>query len=259
MVGDIMEENQGSVLLIANTASYLVTSIKDVLVEHGLNIVTLDTKQEGIRKIENGISVILIYADASVIERNDFIVFAKDYASENSIKVFMIGIPDELANISQIIPVSDVAEKFTRPIDMGAVARTISEYVAKHSIVEKKSILAVDDSGVYLREINAWFGEKYHVTLVNSGLNAIKYLGSHRPDLILLDYEMPVCNGKQVLQMIRSDTECGDIPVIFLTSNSSRDTIIDIMPLNVAGYLLKTLPAEQIKQYIDDFFEKNPK
>ena len=246
---------KGNILLIANTSSYLVTSIREVLESQGLNIVPLDTKQEGIRNITEPVNAILIYADATLMERDDIIIYARDFATEKYIKVFTIGIPDELAVLSQSIPASSIQEKFTRPIDTNEVVRKILEYVENNVLVEKKSILAVDDSGVYLREINSWFSEKYKVSLVNSGLNAIKYLGSHRPDLILLDYEMPVCNGKQVLEMIRSDTECGDIPVIFLTSNSSRDTIIDIMPLNVAGYLLKTSSAEQIKKYVDDFFD----
>lgn len=248
-------EVKGNVLLIANTASYLVTAIAEELKSQELGIIELDSKQPGIRNVTEEIRAILIYADSSVMERDDLAIFARDMASEKYIKIFLVGIPDELAGLSQTIPTSAIEEKFTRPIDVNEVVKHVVEYVETHSSAEKKSILAVDDSGVYLREINTWFSEKYHVTLVNSGLNAIKYLGTHRPDLILLDYEMPICNGKQVLQMIRSDTECGDIPVIFLTSNSSRDTIIDIMPLNVAGYLLKTLPAENIKQYIDDFFE----
>jgi len=252
-----MEENKGSILLLANTSSYLVSSIRDVLHSSGLNIISLDSKQDGIKKVEGRVQAILIYADSTVMARDDLIVFVKDYASENSVKIFMIGVPDELAGLSQIIPTSEIKEKFTRPIDAGEVVKKIDEYVIQKAQKSVKSILAVDDSGVYLREINSWFSEKYQVMLVNSGLNAIKYLGSHRPDLILLDYEMPICNGKQVLEMIRSDTECGDIPVIFLTSNSDRNTIIDIMPLNVAGYLLKTLPAEQIKKYVDDFFEGN--
>lgn len=251
-----MEENKGSILLLANTSSYLVSSIRDVMHENGLNIISLDAKQDGIKKVEERVQAILIYADATVMSRDDLIVFVKDFASENSVKIFMIGVPDELASLSQIIPAVDIKEKFTRPIDAGEVVKRIDEYVIRRAQNSVKSILAVDDSGVYLREINSWFSEKYHLTLVNSGLNAIKYLGNHRPDLILLDYEMPVCNGKQVLEMIRSDTECGDIPVMFLTSNGGKDTILEIMPLNVAGYLLKTQSATEIKKAVDDFFEK---
>lgn len=250
-----MEDRKSNVLLLANSVSYLVTSLKDALEQHNLNIITIDSKEEVIRHIKKTIDVVLIYADESVIARDDLIIYARDIATEGNVSVFLIGVPDEIASLSQLIPLQIIAGKFTRPIDINEVVKKVVDCANKHTAKESKSILAVDDSGVYLREINTWFSDKYKVTLVNSGLNAIKYLGSHKPDLILLDYEMPVCNGKQVLQMIRSDTECGDIPVIFLTSNSDRDTIIDIMPLNVAGYLLKTLPADQIKKYVDDFFE----
>lgn len=253
-----MNETKGNILLLANNASYLVTSMKEALVDDGMNIFSIDSKQDGIRNITETIHAILIYADASVIERNDLIVYVNDFANEKGIKVFMIGTPDELAALSTGIHSSLIEQKYTRPVDSNEIVKNIYDYVTEvaQRKLTRKSILAVDDSVVYLKQINAWFSEKYQVALVNSGLNAIKYLGSHRPDLILLDYEMPICNGKQVLEMIRSDTECGDIPVIFLTSNSSRDNIIEIMPLNVAGYLLKTLPSENIKNYIDDFFEK---
>ena len=46
---------------------------------------------------------------------------------------------------------------------------------------------------------------------------AIKYLALNIPDLILLDYEMPIVDGRQFMQMIREDTEFQNIPIIFLT------------------------------------------
>ena len=122
------------------------------------------------------------------MERDDLVVYAKDYASEKGIKIFLIGSPEELAMLLQKVTVNEVEEKFTRPIDVNEVAEYVANYTSTHNSTEMKSILAVDDSSVFLREINSWFSEKYKVALVNSGLNAIKYLGSHRPDLILLDF-----------------------------------------------------------------------
>lgn len=252
-----MEEGiTSSVLLLANCVSYLVVGLKQALNSHSVNIIEMDSRQDGIKNVFEEVHAIVVYADSMLVQRDDLIIYAKDFAAENGIKIFLIGSPEELATLLQKITAKDVVERFTRPIDVNEVAETISNYVSTHNSVDKKSILAVDDSGVFLREINSWFSDNYKVALVNSGLNAIKYLGSHRPDLILLDYEMPVCNGKQVLEMIRSDTECGDIPVMFLTSNDDRETIVDIMPLNVAGYLLKTQSATDIKKAVDDFFKQ---
>ncbi len=85
---------------------------------------------------------------------------------------------------------------------------------------------------------------------------AIKYLAMNQPDLILLDYEMPVCDGKQTLEMIRSEMEFSNVPVIFLTSKSDKESVMDVMALKPEGYLLKTMEPAQIIQSIDDFFEK---
>ena len=74
-------------------------------------------------------------------------------------------------------------------------------------------------------------------------------------DLILLDYEMPVIKGPQILEMLRSETHTKDIPVMFLTSNSDRESIISVMSLNPVNYLLKSLPRSEIYAKIKEFFE----
>ena len=73
----------------------------------------------------------------------------------------------------------------------------------------KKRLLIVDDSDFMLQTMRDLFGSDYEVTIARSGMSAIRDLAFDRPDLILLDYEMPVCNGKQVLEMIRADREKG--------------------------------------------------
>lgn len=93
----------------------------------------------------------------------------------------------------------------------------------------------------------------------NSSIAAIKSITVNRPDLILLDYEMPVCDGRQTLEMIRSDKDIADIPVIFLTGRGDMDSVKKVMSLKPEGYLLKTLPEKEIKKTIDDFFEKRKK
>jgi len=66
------------------------------------------------------------------------------------------------------------------------------------------------------------------------------------PDVILLDYEMPMCDGKMTLQMIRELEEAKDIPVVFLTGVSEKEHIKAVLGLHPAGYLLKPASAEVI-------------
>ena len=115
----------------------------------------------------------------------------------------------------------------------------------------KKKILAVDDNGPTLRVIKAMLeSELYDVTIVNSGMNAMKAIGKSRPDLVLLDYEMPVCDGRQVFEMIRADDEIKDIPVVFLTGVNDREHIEPILALRPAGYLLKPLDKKKLLETI---------
>ena len=132
----------------------------------------------------------------------------------------------------------------------------IKKYLNKEGKTDKKKILVVDDSNVMCQAMNELLGEAYEISMAHSGLAAIRTIVLNRPDLILLDYEMPVCDGKQVLEMIRSDKDIADIPVIFLTGKVDKQSIKNVLALKPAGYLLKTLNPLDIKKNIDEYFKK---
>lgn len=131
-----------------------------------------------------------------------------------------------------------------------------NEQESREAAKKKKKILVVDDSMVVRQSMKELLQEDYEVTLANSGLSTISSITLERPDLILLDYEMPVCDGSQVLGMIRSEESFADIAVIFLTGRVDRESVSKIVPLKPAGYLLKTLKPAEIKKNIDNYFEK---
>ena len=81
--------------------------------------------------------------------------------------------------------------------------------------------------------------ERYEVAVAISGAQAMTSIGKKRPDLILLDYEMPICDGKMTLEMIRADDDLKNIPVIFLTAVNDRANIEAVLKLKPAGYILK--------------------
>ncbi len=119
----------------------------------------------------------------------------------------------------------------------------------------KKKLLVVDDSEFMLKMMQQLFGKDYEVTTASSGLSAFRSITLCRPDLVLLDYEMPVCKGNQVLEMIRSEKEFADIPIIFLTSKVDRESVSKVVDLKPQGYLSKSLAPELIKKEVDLFFE----
>jgi len=87
--------------------------------------------------------------------------------------------------------------------------------------------------------MQAMLSKKYRVTFASSGTQAIVAVGRAKPDVILLDYDMPVCDGKMTLQMLRSEEETKDIPVIFLTGLADSEHVREVLALRPQGYLLK--------------------
>lgn len=110
---------------------------------------------------------------------------------------------------------------------------------------DRKNILVVDDNAGTLRSIKSMLENDYDVSVAPSGIKAMTMLGRRRPDLIILDYDMPVVDGRQTLEMIRSEEDFADIPVLFLTGVNNREQIQAVLSLNPAGYLLK--PPNQTK------------
>lgn len=131
----------------------------------------------------------------------------------------------------------------------------IKKYLKNDKENIKKKILVVDDSEIVRHAMRQLLENDYEIVLAGSGLSAIHSLAVNRPDLILLDYEMPVCNGSQILEMIRAEKEFADIPVIFLTGRSDRESVQKVISLKPAGYLIKTLKPAEIKKGIDEFFK----
>lgn len=118
----------------------------------------------------------------------------------------------------------------------------------------RKKILIVDDEPMMLRSLKSFLSESFDVSLVASGKNAIEFLFSHKVDLVLLDYEMPEMNGKDVLAQIRATFDFGSIPVIFLTAKSDKDTVMDVMSLHPNGYILKTSSPNEIRSTLYKYF-----
>lgn len=117
---------------------------------------------------------------------------------------------------------------------------------------ETKRILIVDDSPVTLRSIKAMLDKTYHVAVATSGEQALKSIGRERPDLILLDYDMPGWDGRETFEKIREDELVCDIPVIFLTGVADKDHIAAVLKLNPAGYFLKPPVREKLLAAIAD-------
>ncbi|SDB31544.1 Response regulator receiver domain-containing protein [Pseudobutyrivibrio sp. YE44] len=122
--------------------------------------------------------------------------------------------------------------------------------------IDKKHIIVVDDNPVLLRNMRNMLQDKYRVTLATSAAQCMKAMGQDSPDLIILDYEMPVVDGKQTLEMIRAEEDYKDVPVIFLTGIADKEHVDAVLDLKPAGYFVKPPMQTKIINAIENIFLK---
>jgi CheY-like chemotaxis protein len=127
-------------------------------------------------------------------------------------------------------------------------------------------LLIEDDPGDVLITREAFEHHKVHNTLrvARDGQEGLDYLyqrGSHegatRPDLILLDLNLPKYNGHQLLEKIKSDPDLRLIPVVVLTTSAAEEDILRSYRLHANVYVTKPVGFEQfmnVIRQIDEFF-----
>lgn len=215
---------------------------------------------EGMLKIVNPDLVVISLIGAYDVDTSIFFLLSDKYAH---IPVLTIGTKEESDRFFKYYQ-EEQFENLIRPVEntgiMEAVCRRLGleedtvEREAKaesEDLDEKKRILVVDDNGTALRTIKAMLEDTYEIALAISGAQAMTSIGKKRPDLILLDYEMPVCDGRMTLEMIRADEELTSIPVVFLTAINDRENIEAVLKLKPAGYLLKPPVKEKLLSEIE--------
>ncbi|ROQ59561.1 response regulator receiver domain-containing protein [Streptomyces sp. 840.1] len=127
-------------------------------------------------------------------------------------------------------------------------------------------LLVEDDPGDELMTREAFEDNKIRNTLhvVRDGQEALDFLyrrGEYseapRPDLILLDLNLPKYDGRQVLEQIKQDPELSLIPVVVLTTSSAEEDILRSYKLHANAYVTKPVDLDQFiaaVRQIDEFF-----
>lgn len=120
----------------------------------------------------------------------------------------------------------------------------------------KKSIVAVDDSGIVLKMLTKVLGEKYDLHAFSGGKRAVQFLKDRTPNLIILDIDMPEINGYEMLKMIKEKEHLRDVPVIFLTSNNDKNHVVKAVAGGAKDYVVKPIDEEILTQKVQAALEE---
>ena len=112
-------------------------------------------------------------------------------------------------------------------------------------------ILTIDDSKT-IRQIVTKAFRSIDCTVLEAanGVVGLAVASREKPDLILLDYTMPIMDGFEVLARLRGDQELKSTPVIMLTAEAGRETVVRIAKLGVRDYLINPFKEELLLERV---------
>ncbi|EIV94509.1 response regulator [Frankia sp. QA3] len=133
-------------------------------------------------------------------------------------------------------------------------------------LVPVEVLLVEDDPGDVLMTREAFEDHKLrnHLNVVSDGVEALAYLrgegeyaGAPRPDLILLDLNLPRRDGREVLREVKADERLRRIPVVVLTTSEAEEDVLRSYDLHANAYITKPVDFDRfvaVVRHIDDFF-----
>ena len=115
----------------------------------------------------------------------------------------------------------------------------------------QKRIIAVDDSLTNLIALKNILKSQYEVYTVSSAAKMFGLLTKFKPDLILLDVEMPELNGYEAARYLRNNREYKGIPIIFVTSKNDTESEMEGLDLGAVDYIYKPFAAPLLLKRIE--------
>ena len=243
------------VMIVGDRESFLTRTLIKKLSDSRYEPSFVKADVDSIAAAWDNADIITYYIESPELMKRVVFHYLQDRLSESDKRILLIGEKDALDLAKEYIRPVYIEKTYLRPLQAEEFISDLEKFSGKTAEQDSKPmILIVDDDPMYLSVIRDWLRNSYRVQMANSGLQAIKWLGSNKADLILLDYEMPVTSGPQVLEMLRSETETASIPVFFLTGKGDRDSVMQVMSLKPQNYLLKTIEREKLLAVLRDFF-----
>ncbi len=252
-----INEAKKEIMVISAGGSFLAKSLVSKMEAEGVNAVLSGGEISEIGAHREHTELFILFMGEDEDDQTEMLVYLKDLVNDLDRKVILIGEQEQRDMVSKILTEDHIHEWFKRPLVMDDLIKCIRKYIEENTgDKRKKTILIVDDDITYMRTVYEWLKGEYHVGMAANGVQAISYLTRNKADLVLLDYEMPIANGPQVLAMLKNDSETGQIPVMFLTGHGDKESVLSVVGLSPVDYLLKTIDKDGLLKKLSDFFSK---
>ncbi|BCS52684.1 two-component system response regulator [Geobacter sp. SVR] len=125
-----------------------------------------------------------------------------------------------------------------------------------NNIIRKNKVLIVDDSNVNVQVLMETLRDEYAIIVATSGHKALQMANLEpRPDIILLDINMPEMDGYEVCRKLKSDSATESIPIIFITALSEKDDEKKGLELGAVDYIIKPFSPDLVRARVRNHLE----
>jgi two-component system chemotaxis response regulator CheY len=115
------------------------------------------------------------------------------------------------------------------------------------------TVLVVDDSKIMRNIVKSHFDEvgyKCNFLEADNGMTALRILGANSVHLVMLDWNMPQLSGIDFLKQVRAMRQYKDLPIIMVTSESARYSVVEALKSGATDYIIKPINTRNFKEKI---------
>jgi len=132
------------------------------------------------------------------------------------------------------------------------------QQILQRSRTQSVNLLAVDDDPILLDALRPMLEPwGMRLTTLNDPARFWTVLNATRPDLLILDVEMPAFNGIELCQAVRTDPQWQDLPIVFLTAHRDTETVQQIFAAGADDYVSKPILGAELLTRITNRLERN--
>ena len=197
----------------------------------------------------------LVLLDIEMPEVNGFEVL-KDMHT-NGISVPVVGLTGDRKKETILKFISlGAAGYLVKPVNKEHLLNTVRAALSKkETTVTQYKVLVIDDDPESLAIYKTALSKEYKIIGLSTPKMALDYLNSYVPDMIIMDYNMPVYNGKFMIKYIREHENLRAIPVIIFSGAEDKETLEEIENLHPQGFVKKTDGVGELKSYMNAIFD----
>jgi PleD family two-component response regulator len=245
-------------IIYVDDIQYSLTSVKNRLQDR-YDVYTMDSAEKMFEMLEKIIpDLILMDVNMPDVDGYEAIKSLKADERYSAVPViFLTGKSDRESVVKGLSlgAVDYIIKPYTASKLMEIVGNNLSspeqnEFSAGETVSNKPVVLIVDDVTSMLRAMQYALHDRYKVYILSKSQDALDFLRTKSPDLILLDYLMPVLNGFDLIQMIRAMPEYEDTPIIIITTEGTMDHVSKAMTIGASDFIVKPFKPKELNDKV---------